>query len=83
MCAVPQRTHTRIDVGGNYMRDTEARKQLKELETSTRRSVTQLQVAQRAITEHLGLVVNLPYIDQFGIGHGQASVREKCKECGR
>jgi len=83
MCAVPQGTHTRIDVGGKYMQDVEVRKRVRELDSLLRREVKKLQLAQNALTEHLGVVVHLPYVDAEGIAFNLASVREKCKECGK
>lgn len=42
-----------------------------------------LKVQFQALADHLKLVVTVPYVDKYGTVHGQAVVRERCKECGR
>lgn len=53
-----------------------------EIETQRRDHET-LKVQFQALVQHLKLVVTVPYVDKYGTVHGQAEVRERCKECGR
>lgn len=61
------------------MTDTRAREEIEKLQ----RTVSELESIQKAIIEHLNLVLTRPYMGRYGaIWHG-VSLREKCKECGK